>query len=257
LAHIVSEFYHQIQFPGHYTQNEVIKKSDDFYLSDFLSLDYLPFRGKILEAGCGTGFTAHTISNVRRDVQILGIDFSEGSLEFALNFSKQNNYKNIKFQRMDLNHIDLNENSFDLVHCSGVLHHIENPRPIFTKLCNLVKKNGIVIIGLYHPWGRFSTHVRQKIFKITGGRMRWIDPRIKNEDWTAQRKLTWYKDQYEHPYEKDYHHKTLKKWFAEEGITLVGSIPKFNNNFGYNFYMLTRMGSQGGFYIFVGKKLLD
>jgi len=255
MAQSVSRFYHQIQFPGHFTQEEVIKKSDDFFLADFLTLDYLPFKGKILEAGCGTGYTTHVISNIRRDAQIMGIDFSEGSLEFATNFSKQHNYQNIKFQLMDLNHIDLDENNFDMIYCSGVLHHIENPRPIFTTLCNMLKKSGIIIIGLYHPWGRFSTHVRQQIFKISKGKMRWIDPRIRNEDWTEQRKITWYKDQYQHPYERDYEHKLLQKWFDEEGISLVGSIPEYNdNNLGYNFYMLTKTGSQGGLYIFVGEK---
>ena len=254
MVHVVADFYHKIQFPGHYTQKEVIKKTNGFFLEDFLTLDYLPFKGKILEAGCGTGYTTHVIANVRRDIQITGTDFSKGSLEFATNFSKESNYQNIKFQWMDLRNIDLSEKDFDMLICSGVLHHIENPRPIFKNLCKLVKKNGTVIIGLYHPWGRLSTHVRQKIFKITGGKGRWIDTRIRTEDWTEERKITWYRDQYEHPHEEDYSHKTLKKWFEEEGISLVGSIPEYNNSdLAYNLYMWTRTGSQGGLYIFVGK----
>ena len=255
MVHIVEDFYHKIQFPGHFSQKEILKKTEDFFLTKFLTLDYLPFKGKILEAGCGTGYTTHVIANLRRDVQILGTDFSKGSLEFASNFSKQNNYQNITFQWMDLRNIDIPEKSFDMVICSGVLHHIENPRPIFSNICNLLKKNGTMIVGLYHPYGRTSTHIRQQIFKITKGRMRWIDPRIRNENWMEQRKIIWYKDQYQHPYERDYDQKLLKKWFDEEGITLVGSIPEFTgSNIGYNFYMLTKTGSQGGLYIFVGKK---
>jgi len=255
MEHIVSEFYHRIQFPGHFTQNEVIKKSEDFFLSDYIDISYLPFRGKILEAGCGSAYTTHVIASLRRDVKITGVDFSKGSLEFAKNFTDQNNYKNIDYQWMDLRDITLKENEYDIVICSGVLHHIENPRPIFTKLCKLVKKDGLIIIGLYHPWGRVSVHARQKIFALTRGKMRWIDPRIRNEDWTEERKNTWYYDQYEHPHEEDYSHTELKKWFDEENITFIGSLPKFEgSNAGYNFYMLTKTGSQGGFYIFVGKK---
>lgn len=257
--HVVSEFYHNIQFPGHYTQDEVLEKSNDFFLSNYLKLQYLPFKGNLLEAGCGTGYTTHVISNLRRDIKINGVDFSEGSLEFAKKFSNDHNYQNIKFDHMDLKKIELAENQFDMLICSGVLHHIENPKPIFHNLCKLVKKNGTIIIGLYHPWGRTSVHIRQQIFKITKGRFRWIDPRIRNEHWTEQRKNTWYKDQYEHPYEKDYSHKTLLKWFKNESVHLVGSIPDYTglnqgSDFLHNFHMLTRYGSQGGLYIFVGKK---
>jgi len=256
MEHIVSKFYHKIQFPGHYTQKEVIKKSEDFFLADYIRLSYLPFKGKILEAGCGSGYTTHVIATLRRDIEVTGIDFSKGSLEFAENFSKQNNFHNTKFQWMDLRDIQLPENYFDMVICSGVLHHIENPRPIFTNLCKLVKKNGVIVAGLYHPWGRFSVHSRQKFFKITGGRMRWVDPRIRNEDWPEQRKETWYRDQYEHPHEEDYSHETLKRWFREEGISYVGALPKYDgSDLSYNLYMLTKMGSQGGLFIFVGRKM--
>ena len=182
MVHVVEDFYHKIQFPGHYTQEEVIKKTNGFFLEDFLTIDYLPFKGKILEAGCGTGYTTHVMANVRRDISIIGTDFSKGSLEFASNFTKQHNYQNIQYHWMDLRNIDITENNFDMLICSGVLHHIKNPRPIFNDLCKLVKKNGIIIIGFYHPWGRLSTHLRQRIFKITGGRMKWIDPKIRNKD---------------------------------------------------------------------------
>lgn len=255
MGHIVADFYHDIQFPGHYTQKEVLEKAQDFFLADYIDISLLPFKGKILEAGCGTGYTTHVISSLRRDVKITGLDFSKGSLKFATDFASENNYPNIDYKWADLRNIELDEYDYDMLICSGVLHHIENPRPIFTNLCKHVKKGGIIIIGLYHPWGRFPLHIRQKIFKINGGRMRWIDPRIRTENWTDARKNTWYRDQYEHPHEEDYSHKTLKTWFDEEGITFLDAIPKFNgSDFSYNSYMLTKMGSQGGLFIFVGKK---
>jgi len=251
----VSNFYDQIQFPGYYSQNEIIKKSQDFFLSLYLKISLLPFKAKILDAGCGTGYTTHIMANLRTDVQIQGIDFAEKSVEYASNFSQKYGYTNTQFSVKDLKNCNMKENEFDLIHCSGVLHHIENPQPIFIKLSKLLKKNGVIIIGLYHPWGRFSTHVRQKIFKITRNKMRWIDPRIRNEDWTKERKITWYRDQYQHPHEEDYTHKTLRSWFKEEGISLIDSIPHFKgNDLNYNFLMLTQYGSQGGLYIFVGCK---
>ena len=85
--------------------------------------------------------------------------------------------------------------------------------------------------------------------------MRWVDPRIRNEDWPQQRKETWYMDQYDHPREEDHSHKTLLQWFKEEGISFVSSIPKYDgSDLSYNLYMLTKMGSQGGLFIFAGRK---
>lgn len=252
---IVSEFYDEIQFPGHYTQDEINSKSEQFYLRDIITIHHLPFKGKILEAGSGSGMTTHLMANTRRDVSILGLDFSRKSIEYATNFSKENNYHNTAFRYTDLNNIDLADRDFDMLLCSGVLHHIKNPRSIFTNLCKLVKKNGLIVIEMYHPWGRFPLHVRQQIFKLTKSHFRWIDPRIRTENWSEQRKDTWFRDQYEHPYERDYSHTEMIKWFDEEGISVSGQIPEFRgNNFSYNLHMLATTGSQGGLFVVYGHK---
>jgi len=82
----VSSYYDQIQFPGFYSQKEIIKKSQDFFLSQYLKIALLPFKGKILDAGCGTGYITHIMANLRTDVQIKGIDFAKNSVEYAYIF---------------------------------------------------------------------------------------------------------------------------------------------------------------------------
>ena len=82
----VSKFYNEVQFPGYYTQDEILEKCNDFFLSPFLKMTSLPFKAKILDAGCGTGYSTHVIAKLRRDSQLMGIDFSKKSLEFAVNF---------------------------------------------------------------------------------------------------------------------------------------------------------------------------
>jgi len=250
----VEEFYRNVQFPAKYTSEEVLDKTTNFYLKKYLKLRFTPFKAKILDAGCGTGFTTHVIASMRHDTDITAIDLSKNSLSFAENYSKKENVQNTKFQLMDLNKLKLDK-KFDMIHSSGVLHHTKNPKSIFHELCKLLKPNGVFICGLYHPYGRFSVHVRQKIFKITRGRFRKIDPRIRTENWTDERKEIWYRDQYDHPHERDYNHKTLLQWFKEEDLTLVGSIPQYHGkDFKYNFELLTKYGSQGGLYILVGRK---
>ncbi len=52
--------------------------------------------------------------------------------------------------------------------------------------------------------------------------------------------------------------KKLMQWFKEEGISYVGALPKYDgSNLSYNLYMLTKMGSQGGLFILVGRKAVS
>jgi len=230
-----------------------MKKYVDFYLDEYLTITHLKSHPKILDAGCGTGFTTHVISSLRREAEILGIDFSKGSIEYAKNFSKNHNYPKVRFELMDLKNLQL-DSKFDLIHCSGVLHHIENPRPIFSNLCKLLKSDGLFILGLYHNFGRFSTHVRQKIFRLTKNRFKLIDPRIRKEKWSNERKQIWFNDQYQHPHEDSYSHRTILKWFKEENLEFIGSIPKSLNTYSFDLEMLLTTGSQGGLFIIIGKK---
>ena len=60
------------------------------------------------------------------------------------------------------------------------------------------------------------------------------------------RRNTWFRDQYQHPFEKGYSHKTLRSWFEDEGISYFDLIPKFGkNDFGYNFYCLLILVPKG------------
>ena len=52
---------------------------------------------------------------------------------------------------------------FDIVFCSGVLHHTKNPYGGFEIISKYVKKEGYIIIGLYNKFGRLRTKIRQII----------------------------------------------------------------------------------------------
>ena len=57
---------------------------------------------------------------------------------------------------------------FDYVWCSGVLHHIKDPKKVFEIISSCVKPNGLIIIGLYNNIGRLRTNFRQLIYKLMG-----------------------------------------------------------------------------------------
>ena len=68
--------------------------------------------------------------------------------------------KNINFFQADLFNIDFIVDKYDLVQCSGVLHHTSNPLGGLKSLKSKCSKNGIIQIGLY------SKHARASLNKI-------------------------------------------------------------------------------------------
>ena len=69
MEHVVSKFYHKIQFPGHYTQKEVIKKSEDFFLVDYIRLKDLPFKGKIVYDGLFQTYNFYFGAGIKRELK--------------------------------------------------------------------------------------------------------------------------------------------------------------------------------------------
>ncbi len=103
-------------------------------------------KGKlILDAGCGNGQLNNLIANA--GAIVLGFDFSL-SIEKAF---EKNTHSNAWFIQADVQFPPLQLNTFDIVHCSGVLIHTNNTELSFSCLTPLVKKQGKLSVWLYHP----------------------------------------------------------------------------------------------------------
>ena len=72
------------------------------------------------------------------------------------------------FLNSDIFDNDIEDASFDVVWCSGVLHHTKNSKQGFEIISRWVKKDGLIIIGVYNRIGRLRTNFRQLIYKILG-----------------------------------------------------------------------------------------
>ena len=76
---------------------------------------------KILDVGCGTGEFI-TIPLGCLGVSVLGIDTHLPSIEYA---RKKNPFKDVTFECISID--ELSDPQFDLIICSEVLEHLENP----------------------------------------------------------------------------------------------------------------------------------
>jgi SAM-dependent methyltransferase len=114
---------------------------------------------------------------------------------------------------------------FDVVLCNGVLHHTANPQGGFRSISRLVKPGGYVVIGLYNTYGRLLTDLRRRLFRLTGGRARWIDPVLRRNGLSSGKRRAWFADQYRHPHESKHNFDEVLGWFHEEGLEFVRGIP--------------------------------
>lgn len=271
LSLIQSDFYNKIKFPNYNNIDDFGTLIDKSFKNLFIKkLDSeLGFGSKILEAGCGTGQLSIALSRFQREIH--SIDLSIGSLIEAKKFLEKSNINNVNLYRMNIFNLFFEKASFDVVISSGVLHHTHNCRLAFKKIADVLKPDGVIIIGLYHRYGRIIQKIRQMLFPLLGEKLKYFDKRFK-ENISDKKKYAWFLDQYNNAHESTHTYRELVDWFKEENISLLSSLPfdfkKDSNLFDKN---KTREGLplflkelslsfdkqqiyEGGFFVMIGKK---
>ena len=115
-----------------------------------------PFVDKpqILVAGCGTGRQAISAASIFRGSHVTAIDLSLTSLGYAKRKSKQLEINNLEYLQADLLEVRSLNKKFDIIECTGVLHHMKDPLEGWKVLVDCLQPNGIMKIGLYSETAR-------------------------------------------------------------------------------------------------------
>jgi tetratricopeptide (TPR) repeat protein/SAM-dependent methyltransferase len=123
---------------------------------------------RILVAGCGTG--RHPIGTARRfrDSSVLAVDLSLTSLAYALRKTRELGIGNIEYRQADILALGSLTERFDVIDCTGVLHHLKDPVGGWRILCSLLRPGGTMRIGLYSEIARRHV-VRAREFVAAGG----------------------------------------------------------------------------------------
>ncbi|EAT12539.1 methyltransferase domain-containing protein [Bermanella marisrubri] len=120
----------------------------------------------VLIAGCGTGRHAINIAKHFENTKVTALDLSQSSLAYGHFKSKHYSLHNIEFYLADLLKLDIKNKKFDIVECSGVLHHIEDYKTALSNLTNHLKPGGFIKISLYSEHARASIrNLREKLTK--------------------------------------------------------------------------------------------
>lgn len=109
---------------------------------------------KILIAGCGTGRQACEYAQAFSSADVTAIDLSQTNLAYAINKTKDYKLKNIKYFQADISELPDNLGPFDLIICTGVLHHMADPEKGWANITKLLKPGGFMRIALYSEIAR-------------------------------------------------------------------------------------------------------
>ncbi|HEX4736253.1 MAG TPA: class I SAM-dependent methyltransferase [Allosphingosinicella sp.] len=120
----------------------------------------LPAAAEILVAGCGTGREAALAACRFPEARITAIDISEVSLDYA----RERCAADIDFRRLDLYRTGDLGRAFDMILCSGVLHHLPNPEAGWAALHEVLKPGGVMRIMVYSRLGRLRVQAARRHF---------------------------------------------------------------------------------------------
>ncbi len=93
----------------------------------------------VLEYGCGPG--SYAFSLAQKGALITGIDIADYAIKIACEKAKRENLNNIKFLVMDAENTSFENNSFDLICGTGILHHLDIKKAS-SQISRILKKDG-------------------------------------------------------------------------------------------------------------------
>ena len=198
------------------------------------------FKGKtILDAGCGTGEETLFLASLGPD-RIIGVDTSEGSLDYAKKSATALGVDNVEFRFGSVLDTELfPDASFDYLSSLGCIHHTPDTHGAFANLCRMVKPGGHLCTFIYNSFGHALYNLQCLTLDLLAGndidnRVKWArrlfalgrgDTMIR-EGVPSDRTARLY-DKYGVLYRDSILLETHLRWYKEQGFTHEGSFPMY------------------------------
>jgi SAM-dependent methyltransferase len=128
----------------------------------------VPQRPSMLIAGCGTGRHAAMCAALDPDSRILAVDLSRSSLAYAARRASESGLGNVEFAQADILELGALRERFDIIQCSGVLHHLRDPVAGLRVLAGLLAPGGKVKLGLYSEIARRGVAAARRLIAERG-----------------------------------------------------------------------------------------
>jgi ubiquinone/menaquinone biosynthesis C-methylase UbiE len=125
---------------------------DRFAAADFVVKTGGRLSGPALDIGTGKGLTAMALARLALDVVSVDPDADEQALAFLL-AAEAGLKDRIRFVRGDASVLPYAEDHFGSAAMVDVLHHLQDPVPVFEEMTRVLKPSGILILADFSPEG--------------------------------------------------------------------------------------------------------
>lgn len=112
----------------------------------------------VLDAGCGEGHLLAALRHALPEAQLTGVDASVSAVEYARSsFGEAGT-----FLTGDLLALPFDADAFDVVVCSEVLEHLEDPAAAFAELRRVARRRVVLTVPL-EPWFKFFNDIARAL----------------------------------------------------------------------------------------------
>lgn len=121
----------------------------------------------ILVAGCGTSQAAKYALRWP-NASVVGIDVSATSIDATNALKERHGLENLTVQRLAIEDVSDLDQAFDLIVCTGVLHHLADPDRGLRALRSVLTKDGAMHVMVYARYGRTGVYMLQDYCRHVG-----------------------------------------------------------------------------------------
>lgn len=109
---------------------------------------------QVLEAGAGSAVDSIALKK-RSGCEIVCVDYSAKSIEVIKANFKRNRISG-KAVKADIRKLPFADGTFDVIFSNGVLEHFKDPLPIVKEQARVLKKNGLLVIGVPETYSLYT-----------------------------------------------------------------------------------------------------
>ncbi len=146
--------FNDTEFANRYSKNhtKLLQKLGLAYAKKLARQHFV--KGRILDAGCGSGEMMVTISRYLPACEITGIDISDPLLEYANQLKIINHLNNrVQFIKGNVKKMPFENNSFDVVFSVNMVHFVDDPIRMLNEMERILKPGGYLFIkDLRYSW---------------------------------------------------------------------------------------------------------
>ena len=117
---------------------------------------------RMLSLGCGTGHLERSLARLKAFSRCDGYDISQAAVDKARQSAGESGDDHIHYEVLDVNTLELGENSYDVAWCYGSLHHFVELEGVIRQLKHAIKPSGLFVFNEYVGPARFQFSDRHK-----------------------------------------------------------------------------------------------